>query len=278
MTISSLNVYTWAHGVTVGSFIGTLIVDTHPAAQGSIGKVEGFRWSFLSGINLPSYLTCFHPKTDTSVISNYCDQTVCFVWIEWNPAGLWQAYLCCDPLKSSWKCVTFRGNIVTVSGHIWYYSAQMKCLLHTNAQRSIFPSAAILCSVFLFKWVRDLLQNSIFYVTVRTRSAWPIFGAPWRQCFSSVHWKPWLQYFITISQRLQRIRRWSYEEHQLSARADRGEELSLVSLAEHAAAWHRHWYGLNSRFVIPHCRILQIPQKTVSPLQWCDIDELLYRM
>lgn len=143
--------------------------------------------------------------------------------------------------------------------------AQMKCLLHTNAQRSIFPSADILCTVFLFKWVRDLLQNSIFYVTVRTRSAWPIFGAPWRQCFSSVHWKPWLRYFITISQRLQRIRRWSYEEHQLSARADRGEELPLISLAEHAAAWHRHWYGLNSRFVIPHCRILQIRQKAVFP-------------
>lgn len=141
----------------------------------------------------------------------------------------------------------------------------MKCLLHKNAQRSIFPSAAILCTVFLFKWVRDLLQNSIFYVTVRTRSAWPIFGAPWRQCFSSVHWKPWLRYFITISQRLQRIRRWSYEEHQLSARADCGEELPLISLAEHVVAWHRTWYGLNSRFVIPRCRILQIPQKAVFP-------------
>lgn len=80
MTILSLNVYTWVHGVTVGSFIGTLAVDTHPVAQGSIGKVEGFRWSFLSGINLPSYLKCFHLKTDTSVISNYCDQTICFVW------------------------------------------------------------------------------------------------------------------------------------------------------------------------------------------------------
>lgn len=126
-------------------------------------------------------------------------------------------------------------------------------------------SAAILCAVFLLKWARALLQNSIFYVTVRTRSSWPIFGAPWRECFSSVHWKPWLQHFITVSQRLQRIRRWSYEEHRLSACAGRGEELLLVSLAEHMAAWHCTWYGLNSCFVIPRCPVLQIPPNAVFP-------------
>ena len=120
MTILSFKVYTWASDIAVGSFIGRLIVATHPVAQGSIRKVEGFRWSFLSGINLPSYLTCFHLKTDTSVISNYCDQAVCFVWIEWKPAGLWQVYLCCNLLKSSWKCVTFSGNIITASGLLWY--------------------------------------------------------------------------------------------------------------------------------------------------------------
>lgn len=148
----------------------------------------------------------------------------------------------------------------------------MKCWLHKNAQRwcilSIYLSisAAILCTVFLFKWVRALLQNRTFYVTLRTRSAWPIFGAPRRQCFSSVDWKLWLWYFITFSQRLKHIRRWSSEEHQLSTRADRGEELLLVSLAEHVATWHCTWYGLNSRFVIP--RILPVAYK----------DELLYRM
>lgn len=144
--------HTWAHYITMGSFIGTLVVDTHPVAQGSIGKVEGFRWSFLSGINLPSYLISFHLKTGTSAISNYCDQTVRFVWIEWNPAGLWHVYLCCDPLKGSWKCVTFRGNIITASGHIWYYSvSRNKCLLHKNAQRwCICIDLSIhLCSYFV---------------------------------------------------------------------------------------------------------------------------------
>lgn len=69
-----------------------------------------------------------------------------------------------------------------------------------------------LCTLCLFASVAKKhgfgTKQSIFYVTVWSRSesgAWPISGAPWRQCLCSTLWKPWLLLFITILQSLQCI-------------------------------------------------------------------------
>lgn len=54
-----------------------------------------------------------------------------------------------------------------------------------------FSFVYCICLIVREKKLRIATKQCIFYVTVRSRSesrAWPIFGAPWRQCFSSMHW------------------------------------------------------------------------------------------
>ena len=75
-----------------------------------------------------------------------------------------------------------------------------------------------LCTVWLCKSEgkkQGFGTKSVFYVTVRSGSesrAWPIFRAPRRRCFCSMHWKPWLLLFITTLQSLRCIRRLSRGE------------------------------------------------------------------
>lgn len=72
-----------------------------------------------------------------------------------------------------------------------------------------------ICLIVREKKLRVATKQCIFYVTVRSRSesrAWPIFGAPWRQCFSSMHWKTWRLLFMTIFQILQCIRKLNCDE------------------------------------------------------------------
>lgn len=63
--------WTSMHKINLCLFTAVLIVNRLHVAQGSIGKVEGLRWSFLSGAELASHLTCFHLKTKSGIINNY---------------------------------------------------------------------------------------------------------------------------------------------------------------------------------------------------------------
>lgn len=112
-----------------------------------------------------------------------------------------------------------------------------------------------LCTVHLFECEAKKqgfgTKQSIFYVTVRSRSesrAWPIFGAPWRQCFCSMHWKPWLLLFITTSQSLQCIRTLSWTVNStlmqiVSGAAGIWSRVPAVSLSAHAASWLSCYVG-----------------------------------